>query len=777
MSNLHVLIRPRPSRGLPQIAPLAAPARALVRRPWLLFLTAGLIATELYYLVAPLQNPLYLLIGFAGAAAIVVGWWVHRPVQRGWLMLAAGIGLYSLGDLIYTIIMSETGTEPFPSIADGPYLLGQLLVVFGVARLAAPAERGFYRPAMIDAALVAVAGVFVAWPTVLDGMGLDQLDPLSALISLSYPLLDLVLIGVLARHLLQPGKKSASLLLLLGGVVAWLVADLVYAALSTSGGYVSGMWLDAGWLVAYVLVGTSALHPSMAQVVAPKELHEATISNRRLVLLGVVVSVPVVMFVLHGPPVHPVDLPVFAVGGALLFILVCFRMIGALHASRIVLGERSVLEAELERRATTDRLTGLANRFAVVDRLTTARERGERIGLVYLDLDDFKRINDAFGHPTGEEILRDVADRLRSVAADPLDVAHLGGDEFAIVVRDCGDEAQATDVAIRVMEALEPVVRRGEHGFRIQASIGIVCADSLSVSVDEFLSRADIAMYQAKDRGGNGYAVFEPEMQERARLRTRLQNDLDGAVDRGEIQPWYQPIFDLRSGSLVGMEALARWGHGERGLIPPDEFIPIAELSGAIAGIDRHIVTVATAQVAEWSRRLGSSLQLHVNITPQEATDPATVEGIAAALRASGLPPGSLVVEVTETALIDEASVAPVLAGLKALGVRLSIDDFGSRYAVLTQLGRLPIDIVKLDRSLVRGLDTREGVRLFRGIIRLAQSLQLETIAEGVESPDHLPLLRRLGCNAAQGYALGRPLPAEDFDTLVIDAAMSAASA
>ena len=756
---------------------MAAPVQALVGRPWLLFLTAGLVATEVYYLVAPLQDALYLVIGFAGSAAIVVGWWVRRPVQRGWLMLAAGIGLYSLGDLIYTIIVSETGTEPFPSIADGPYLLGQLLVVFGVARLAAPAERGFYRPAMINSTLVALAGVFVAWPTLLDGMGLDQLDPLSALISLLYPLLDLILIGVLARHLLQPGKKSASLLLLLGGVVAWLVADLVYAALSVSGGYVSGMWLDAGWLVAYVLVGTAALHPSMAQVVSPKELHEATISNRRLVLLGVVVVIPVVMFVVHGPPLHPMDGPVFAIGGATLIFLVSVRLIGALRASRIVLGERSVLEAELERRATTDRLTGLANRPAVMDRLTAALERGERIGLVYLDLDDFKRINDAFGHQTGEEILRDVADRLRSVVADPLDVAHVGGDEFALVVRDCGSEAQATDVAIRVMEALKPVVRREEHSFRIQASIGIVWPDSLSVSADEILSRADIAMYRAKDHGGNAYAVFEPEMQERARLRTRLQNDLDGAVDRGEIQPWYQPIFDVRSGSLVGMEALARWQHGERGLILPDEFIPIAELSGAIRGIDRHIVSVATAQLAEWSRRLGSSLQLHVNITPQEATDPATVEAIRAALRGSGLPPRSLVVEVTETALIDEAAVGPVLASLKALGVRLSIDDFGSRYAVLTKLGRLPIDIVKLDRSLLTGLDMPEGVRLFHGIIRLAQSLRLETVAEGVESLDLLPVLRRLGCDAAQGYALGRPMPALECDMAVIEAAMSAMSA
>jgi EAL domain-containing protein (putative c-di-GMP-specific phosphodiesterase class I) len=305
------------------------------------------------------------------------------------------------------------------------------------------------------------------------------------------------------------------------------------------------------------------------------------------------------------------------------------------------------------------------------------------------------------------------------------------------------------------------------HRFRIRASIGIVCSRPGELTADEILSRADIAMYQAKGRGGGGFAVFEPEMHDRALARTKLQNDLEGAVSRGEIEPWFQPIIDVRTGDLIGLEALARWQHPVRGLIPPDEFIPIAELSGAITRIDRHILHVAASRVAEWNDLLGRPLQLHVNITPQEASDPATVEGVASALAASGLPARSLVIEVTETALIDETAVAPVLASLKDLGVRLSIDDFGSRYAVLTQLGRLPIDIVKLDRSVVVGIDSREGLRLFRGIIRLAQSLRLETVAEGVESTSVLPLLRRLGCDAVQGYAFGRPMPALPFGRLV----------
>jgi diguanylate cyclase (GGDEF)-like protein len=625
--------------------------------------------------------------------------------------------------------------------------------------------------------MVATAGVFLAWPLLLDPMTNGQVATLDGAIALSYPLLDLVLVGVLARHVLQPGRKTVSVLLMSFGVAAWLFSDLVYAGLSVSGDYVSGTWLDAGWLLAYVLVGASALHGSMARVVAVAESHEATISNGRLVLVGVALLIPVLTFVGHGPLNHAGDFAAFAAGSVVVGLLGSFRLLGALHASRVMLAEQRALKGELVQRARTDRLTGLGNREAIGDRLSAVLGQGDSVGFVFLDLDDFKRVNEAFGHPTGQAVLKEVAERLRSIAADPRNVARLGGDEFAIVISPCSGGGEAAGVALEVMRALEPEMSFAGHRFRIRASIGIVWSGSGELTADEILSRADIAMYQAKGRGGGCFAVFEPEMHDRALARTQLQSDLDGAVSRGEIEPWFQPIFDVQSGDLIGVEALARWHHPLRGVVAPDEFIPIAELSGTIAEIDRHVVGVATTRVAASNAFLDAPLQLHVNITPREAADPVTVEWIAAALARSGLPPDSLVVEVTETALIDEMAVGPVLARLKALGVRLSIDDFGSRYAVLTQLGRLPIDIVKLDRSVVAGIETRAGYRLMRGILRLAQSLGLETVAEGVESSDIVPLLQRLRCDAAQGYGLGRPMPASEFERLVIAFADSAAIA
>ena len=743
---------------------MATHFRGRVIRPWVGFATVGGAAIAVYFAVPESQAALYILIGLAAAAAIVVGCRVHRVRMAGWSAIAAGLALYSIGDLVYTIIVATTGTEPFPSVADLPYLAGLILVVVGVGLLAGPLGRGWYRPALIDAGLVAIAGAFLAWPVLLDPLSDGLAEPVSGVLALSYPVIDLLLIGVLARHFLQPGWRSPSILLMTAGVLAWLVADLAYVQLSLTGAYTSGAPIDAGWLLAYVFVGAAALHPSMARVVPRYESHEATVSNHRLVLIGLAVAIPVVAFVVHGPLDHTADFAFFAFGAAAITLLGVTRLLGSLQASRVLLDEQSVLQSEMGRRARRDQLTGLPNRAAISDRLEETLAGSQPAAVVFLDLDDFKRVNDAFGHAFGDAFLREVADRLRDVVADADDIGRFGGDEFAIIVRPNGDRKTAIATAQAILDSFAADVLLSGEAFRIQASIGIVCSEWLELTAEEMLSRADIAMYRAKQRGGGSYAVFEPEMHEHALARAQLRRDLDGAVMRGEITPWFQPIFDVATERLVAVEALARWQHPTRGLVPPDEFIPIAELSGSIIEIDRMILQVAAARVAGWNADLDLALQLHVNITPREAADPGTVEAIAATLATTGLPADRLVVEVTETALIDEAAVGPVLASLKALGVLLSIDDFGSRYAVLTQLGRLPVDIVKLDRSLIAGVETPEGFRLLEGILRLAQSLRLDTVAEGIEEHSVLPILRRLGCTAAQGYALGRPVPAFEFD-------------
>jgi diguanylate cyclase len=759
--------------GLPELRHLRAPQRLRVWpragdiQPWAIAAGLGAVVLVAYFLVPSIQDADYVAIGLGAAAAIVLGIRLHRPGHRGWWLIAAGMAVYSLGDAIYTYLVATTGTEPFPSAADGAYIVGLCLFVLGVAALAGPVGRGLYRPALLDAGLVATAIGFIAWIVLLQPLSESMTDPLSGAIAMSYPVIDLVLVGVLARHLFTPGRKSRAGALLGAGLVAWLVADLVYAYLGIAGSYTSGDPIDAGWLIGYILIGVAALHPSMAQLVKLDETHERSISNRRLVLIGLALMTPITTFVVNGPTLEPPDFIAFAVGGFALTALAAVRLLGALRASRVLIERQQALQSEMAWRARSDHLTGLANRLALTDRLAQAVAVAEPVGLLFLDLDDFKRVNDAFGHPIGDALLREAAERLRSVTGEqvgPDDVARLGGDEFAVVLSPCPTRADAVATAQRIIDAFVPEIRLDGHGFRIRSSIGIVWTRSGELTADEVLTRADIAMYLAKERGDSSYEVFRPEMHDRALDRAHLRGDLEGAAARGEIVPWYQPIFDVRDRRLVAVEALARWNHPVRGLVVPGDFIPLAELSGIISEIDRAIVHHAAADVARWNARHGSALQLHVNIAPREAADPLTVEAIGSAIDASGLLASQLVVEMTETALIDEAVVAPVLGRLKDLGVRLSIDDFGSRYAVLTQLGRLPIDVVKLDQSLVFGAESPEGFRLLQGVLRLAESLRLETVAEGVETTAVLSILRKLGCNSAQGYALGRPMPAAEFE-------------
>lgn len=726
-----------------------------------IFGAIGVAEIGAFLLFPDARDGLYLVIGLSASFAIAVGLRLHRPHRRGWLLIAAGLATNCLGDAVYTYLAAASGSEPFPSVADGLYLGAELLLFAGIAALAVPATHRLRHPALLDAGLVATACGFVAWVLLLDPILADSGDPLAASIAIAYPLFDIAFIGVLASFWLLPGRKRPAGLLLGAGLTAWLAADLTFARLSLTGDYVSNGLLDTGWLVGYVLFGVAALHPSMANLVAAVQPYETTLSNRRLGLVAATVLVPIAVFVAHGPFVHAWDFAGFSTGAVFITLLGLIRLLGSLHDSRLLLEQQRQLHREIDRRARTDGLTQLANRSALVDRLRVALAGNDSVGLLFLDLDDFKRVNDAFGHPVGDEVLRVVASRLRAIVRTPDDVARLGGDEFAVIVSPCPTLEGAASVAQRVLDSFAAEVVVDGRAFRIRPSIGVVWTQPGELTADEVLSRADIAMYLAKDHDGDSFKIFEPVMYDRAVALTQLRSDLQGAVLRGEIEPWYQPIFDTAR-QLVAVEALARWHHPRCGLVSPAEFVPIAELSGDIVEIDRAMVRMAARDVARWNAA-GRPIQLHVNISPREIADPRIVESIAEALAASGLLAGQLVVEVTETALVDEATVAPVLAALKDLGLRLSIDDFGSRYAVLALLGRLPFDNVKLDRSLVIGVGTPEGFRLLQGIVRLADSLRLETIAEGVETASELALLQRLGCTGFQGYLLGRPVPASEF--------------
>jgi diguanylate cyclase (GGDEF)-like protein len=433
--------------------------------------------------------------------------------------------------------------------------------------------------------------------------------------------------------------------------------------------------------------------------------------------------------------------------------------------------ELSRREEELAFLATHDALTGLPNRTLILDRtaqmLARSRRRQTPAAALFIDLDNFKDINDTLGHGAGDELLRAVAARLDGVVRDTDALGRLGGDEFVVVSEELSLAAGPELVAERLLDALEPPFEIGEEGTRVvvTASIGIAIADRCGA--DELLRNADIAMYRAKWEGKNRYAVFESGMAETVQNRVELEMDLRDALDSGEFVLVYQPTIDLGSLQPTGVEALLRWDHPDRGRLQPETFIPLLEETGLIVEVGRWVLEEACEQGAEW-RAAGLPIDIAVNVSGRQLDTDRIATDIEAALERSGLDPAALTIEVTETSLMRNVEdTARRLGAIKALGVRIAIDDFGTGYSSLAHLQRFPVDALKIDRSFITGLrDNREGETLIHSLVQLGKALSIETFAEGIEGEEELSLLRAEECDSGQGFLFARPLdPAgtEDF--------------
>ncbi|MFN8634939.1 MAG: EAL domain-containing protein [Chloroflexota bacterium] len=431
--------------------------------------------------------------------------------------------------------------------------------------------------------------------------------------------------------------------------------------------------------------------------------------------------------------------------------------------------ERRELAEQLRHQAFHDTLTGLANRALFEDRLTHALARAARtarpVAVVFLDLDNFKTVNDSFGHGAGDEVLTTVAQRILRVVRAADTAARFGGDEFAVLVEDLPAGLASVDESIRVAERLLAACRHPfqvqDHEVMIGCSIGIAISEAGAETADGLLRNADVAMYLGKERGKGRYEVFQPEMHARILERLELDADLRLAVERHELVVHYQPIMSLEDGRITGLEALARWSHPKRGLLPPGAFIARAEENGLIVPLGYQVLHQACREAGELQRRYPSDrpLSMTVNLSVRQLEDPNCLGEIHAALQEGGLPPESLVLEITESFAIKDPDVAiRRLTALKALGVRLALDDFGTGFSSLSYLQRLPVDILKIDRSFTeRMVAAGRDTSLVEAILALGRSLNLSTVAEGIERPDQLDLLRTLGCAFGQGYLLSRP--------------------
>ena len=433
------------------------------------------------------------------------------------------------------------------------------------------------------------------------------------------------------------------------------------------------------------------------------------------------------------------------------------------------LGVLSRLEEKLRHQANHDALTGLANRAMLNDVLKQAT--GKDRAVLLIDLDDFKIINDSLGHKAGDDVLVEVANRLRLAVREGDLVARLGGDEFAIVLSSNASSQRALEVAERVSINMAPSMEISSRLVHIHASVGVAAA-AAGVPMEELLRSADVAMYQSKNAGKGQHKLFEPGMDDSARERLQIITGLERAVARNELVIEYQPIMILRSHTTVGVEALIRWNHPELGRLGPDRFVPFAEESGAIVSIGSWTLEQACNDISPMTNTRGEPLELHVNVSPQQIAAVDFVDAVMAILVRSSMDPRRLVLEITErTALADSNSVIANVHALRAHGIQLALDDFGTGYSSLAAAHSFPLDIIKIDQLFVKAINAQSDATLVRAIIAMAYSLELAPVAEGIETKEQLEKLVELGCVFGQGYFFSQALPLATLKTWQLESA------
>jgi diguanylate cyclase (GGDEF)-like protein len=467
----------------------------------------------------------------------------------------------------------------------------------------------------------------------------------------------------------------------------------------------------------------------------------------------------------------PVDNWAVIIGSVVMFLLVVIRMNLAIEQIAAAHEALEVLQDELSVQATHDPLTGLANRVQsmrlLAGALGRARRRGTTVGLLFIDLDGFKEVNDTHGHRSGDEVLRQAARRMEQVTRDGDFLGRLGGDEFVIGIEDADDEAAALTLANRLVAVMaRPIQVTDELSVQIGASVGVALGRGGETDVETLLHEADLAVYQAKAAGRGRSEVFSGTARAALKVRNDVERALVQAIADDELVLHYQPIFHLPTGRIECYEALVRWERPGVGLLPPSEFLPVAEASDLICDLDAWVLRTAAAQLSAWNRSRGdTAMQVAVNISGRHISQHRILDDVATTLRSSDFLPPQLVIEVTETALMDGSLAAANLEALRGMGVVVSLDDFGTGYQSSTQLWRLPVDVVKIDREFVDA-STPSARTLLELMVKAAHAFGARVVAEGVEREDQLDLLRELGCEFVQGFGLGYPAPAEQLDEL-----------
>jgi diguanylate cyclase (GGDEF)-like protein len=704
---------------------------------------------------APLSDGVRNAVLVAGAAACLLRAARRARERPAWLCLGAGLACWAAADVAWSFHFARMAEPPAVSWADALWLAFYPLSWAALVLLVRSRVDNFRASLSLDGAIGALAVAAVAAAFLVEPLTGDASGTLTFAVNLAYPLGDVVLlcavVAVFAMTGWRPGRSWA---LLLAGLTVNALGDAVFIYQAAIGAWEDAPILDGVFAAAVLLLAAAAWHSSGER--APLRLE------------GFGLLVPPLAFavVAIGLLAWSVEREVTSAAG----YLAVATLAGVLVRCALTFGENLRL-ADSHRQARSDELTGLPNRRALFDalehHLDRARRAGGDVGLVVLDLDGFKELNDTLGHHAGDLLLGQIGPRLASrLRGDDL-LARMGGDEFAAIVT--GGDAEA--LAWRLREALSQPFDIEGMTVHIDASAGIAVFPEHAGSPLALLQRADVAMYQAKgDR--TGVERYAAERDDHSRERLAMAGELRGAIERDEIVVHFQPQSALDGSGVRGVEALVRWQHPERGLVPPFQFLPLVEQIGLMRPLTMHVLDRSLAQCRAWLDD-GTDLRVAVNLGAADLLDPRLPGDVAVLLSEHGVAADRLKLEITETIVMaDPKRGRAVLDELRALGIAIALDDFGTGHSSLSYLKNLPIDELKVDRSFVMGIagDERDAA-IVRSTVQLARSLGLRVVAEGVEDAETWSLLLDLGCDEAQGYHLARPLPSEELTRWLRDVA------
>lgn len=741
---------------------------------WTRFLGLGAISVVAYAIAPPglPQDAIYAIVLLATVAAFVRRYLREPgPDKRTWKYMALGVGCWGIADALIAVMAAGGVRVPTFSAADAFYILGYAIIAVGFARAADENGLVFGREELLECLVIAVGVGLATWTFVIsDDSARSLSSAIATLPATAYLTVDAFLLTLVASLYLLTRSTTVPFLAAAAGVGFLVLADFAtYATVGSSELYRSTL-LNTLWLAAYVCFGVIALHVPDRTVARVDRSSPFKFGRVRLLGLALAVAVtPMVMAVqlARGVPVGQWGWVIVA-SSALVIALVGCRLACFLDTLR---RQAAVLEGV----ARTDAVTGLANRRLLREQLDTMlATRGDSdVFTLVVDIDRFAQINETFGYSVGDTVLRQIGHRLvASVRSGDL-VGRLGGDQFIVAMRRHPGQIDIADTAVRLQFAVSRTMFVHDINVALDATVGIAATEEPEASPnptrvcgnpvdgEAMLQRAHVALTATK-AGHARVGRYEPDMDRDRHDQMRLLGELDTAIRDHQLRVFFQPCLDLKSGSVDRVEALLRWQHPREGLIGPSIFLPDAERTGMLPAITALVLDEALAHCSAL-RRCGINLSVSVNLSVRNLLDETLTEQVSAALAKYGIPAHALEFEVTETtAMTDPVRSVNALTSLRALGVTLAIDDYGTGYSSLAYLQSLPVQTLKIDRSFVSKMNTDDtDASIVRSTIDLARSLGMRVMAEGVEDAGTLDALRQLGCDGAQGYFLGRPMPAE----------------